>query len=253
MPNIPLDMIDVDYPAMPWFVPGDLGVAVFDQPDYRAYGDEIEVIPESQWRELAEQMKTDGGGCSALVVWLGSQLRESSCVSWACCKAHEIIQAKQFGKENVVKLSPISLYQRIARSEHSGAMVSNGLKKMAEGGVLPRDDAENRAKFGEHVFPVNGWGVRYPDGWETTGKKFRATEWFVIDRVNELFTALFNRHPVVVGRSGHSIAYCDPIFEDGRWLVKYADSYNVYRYDSMNMIRSAANWAFALRSVTVSE
>lgn len=253
--SIDKDLIDVDFAERPQFVFGDLGRRVFE-PRFAAYGDTVPTIPESQWPAEAEKIKAAGGGCSALVSRIYDQGQEGSCVANACSQAHEIVQASQWGKENVVHLSAISLYRRIGRSAQSGAMVSDGLDEMAERGVLPLDNPENRARFGACVMPNTGWRNAFPSGWEAVAAKFAAHEWFIVDTVAELITALIHQHPVVVGRSGHSIAYCDPVYDGGKLYAKYANSWgtgfgeNGFGYDSLSMIRSSASWAFALRSVT---
>ncbi len=250
--------IDVDFPTQPQFTFGDLGPAAFGK-RCQSYGDAVPVIPQSQWPELADLAAKAGGGASQLVTRIYDQKNEGSCVANACSQAHEIVQATQVGKANVVHLSAISLYKRIGSSPNSGAMVSDGLEEMAERGILPLDDDANRAKFGAAVMPNTGFRTAYPANWEATAKLFRATEWFVVDTLEELITALFNQHPVVVGRSGHSICYCDPVYQSGSLLVKYANSWheswgeNGFGYDSLRMIRSSASWAFALRSVVVNE
>lgn len=250
------NFIDVDFPSDPKFSFGDLGKRAFEDVSRGSYSDVVNVIPESRWKDEAAAIQAAGGGCSQLVSRIYNQGNEGSCVANACSQAHEVIQAKQNGKENVVHLSAISLYKRIGSSPNSGAMVSDGLEEMAERGVLPLDTPENRAKFGNAVMPNTGFRTAYPAGWEATAKKFSGQEWFVIESVNELITALLNQHPVVVGRSGHSICYCDPVYKDGALLVKYANSWGDwgeagFGFDSARMIRSSASWAFALRSVTV--
>lgn len=250
------NFIDVDFPTEPQFTFGDLGPAAFGKRSM-SYSDAVPVIPQKDWPELAKLAAEAGGGASQLVTRIYDQKNEGSCVANACSQAHEIVQATQVGKENVVHLSAISLYKRIGRSPNSGAMVSDGLEEMAERGVLPLDDAANRAKFGDAVMPNTGFRTAYPDNWEATAKKFRAAEWFVVESLEELITALFNHHPVVVGRSGHSICYCDPVYDSGALLVKYANSWsegfgeNGFGYDSLRLIRSSASWAFALRSVSI--
>src|SRR5688572_22666193 len=143
---IPSHLIDVDFPSDEKFTFGDQGFAAFGPP--RApYGDSVQVIPESQWKDLAKAIADAGGGCSQLVSRIYNQGNEGSCVANACSQAHEIVQAKTVGKDSVVHLSAISLYKRIGRSPNSGAMVSDGLDEMAERGILPLDTPENRAKF----------------------------------------------------------------------------------------------------------
>lgn len=246
--------IDVDFPSQPQFTHGDLGIRAFDQ-NCAAYGEAVTLIPESRWKDEAAAIQAAGGGCSQLVSRIYNQGNEGSCVANACSQALEVIQCKQLGKENVTHLSAISLYKRIGSSPNSGAMVSDGLDEMATRGILPLDTPENRAKYGAAVMPNTGFRTPYPANWEATAAKFRATEWFIIESVPELVTALLNQHPVVVGRSGHSICYCDVVYQSNSLLVKYANSWgdwgeNGFGYDSAGMIRSSASWAFALRAAT---
>lgn len=234
---------------------GDLGRRAFDGV-CKWYGDTTEIIPQSKWPEVAKQQENKE--LSKLVTRIYDQKSEGACVANACSQAHEIIQALQFGRDAVTPLSAISLYKRIGRSAQSGAMVSDGLEEMAERGVLPLDTPANRAKFGDKVMPNTGFRTAYPDGWQEVAKRFAAHEWYIVDQVDELITALFNHHPVVVGRSGHSICYCDPVYRDGSLVVRYANSWGNwgdqgFGYDSMRLIRSSASWAFALRSVTIPE
>lgn len=243
--------IDVDFTKDSHYVMGDLGPG--DLSGYANYEDSVQLIPESQWRDLAEAMAASGGGADKYVTRIYNQRSEGSCVANACSQAHEVAQMKTFGQ--VVHLSAISLYKRIGSSPGSGAMVSDGLSEMQRRGVLPLDNDENKAKFGQHVMPNTGWSTRFPDGWEETAKRFRAVEATIIRNVNELFTACLRQDPVVVGRSGHSICYLTPIWRDGRWVFKYANSWgdwgdSGYGYDSASLYQSSARWAFALRVVT---
>jgi hypothetical protein len=251
--------IDVDLPNEAkrlGFGTGDLGRRAFDGHCMK-YADFAEIIRKSQWPGLAEQHRDKEA--SKLVTRIYDQRNEGSCVANACSQAHEVVQALQFGRANVTPLSAISLYKRIGRSAQSGAMVSDGLEEMAERGVLPLDTPENRAKFGDKVMPNTGFRTAYPDGWQEVAKQFTAHEWTIVDSVEELINALFNHHPVVFGRSGHSICYLDPVYLDGALLVRYANSWSSgwgdkgFGYDSLRLIRSSASWAFALRSVFASE
>lgn len=250
--------VDVDFSQEPQFVFGDLGMRALDRGKFAAFADEAAVIPESQWRELADAAQQAGGGCSQLVTRIYSQKSEGSCVANACSQANEIVQAVQFGKDRVVHLSAISLYKRIGRSASSGANVGDGLEEMSELGVLPLDDEANKARF-PHTMPNTGFKTPYPSGWEETAKQFRSVEWLVVNEIEELISALLRQWPVVVGRSGHSIVYADPVFKDGQLLVKYVNSWSAdwseegFGYDSRKMIKSSSNWAFALRSVVAPE
>lgn len=248
------DFLDVDFEKDPKYVFGNLGMGFLGEAG--VYEDVFGALSDAEIDEVIEKMEAEGGGADRLVTRIYNQKSEGSCVANACSQALEIIQALQFGKENVVHLSAISLYKRIGRSPSSGAMVSDGLKEITSRGVLPLDDEKNRARFGDHCMPNTGFRTPMPSGWESTAKNFSAVESYVVRSVSGLLTALCNQHPVVVGRQGHSICYCRPMRRSGRRVVKYANSWgnwgdNGYGYDSESQIRQSANWAFALRSAAV--
>lgn len=257
MTDIDDRFIDVVFEDEPQYVFGNLGARMFGA--CASFGDSIGIIPESEWRGHIERMDAENSGIDQLVTRIYDQKQEGSCVANACSQAIEILQAAQFGKENVTHLSAMSLYKRIGRSPSSGAMVDDGLEESASRGVLPLDNPENRAKFGDAVMPNTGWSNRFPDGWEATAKRFRVTEWFVLRSVAELVTAGIKGHPIVVGRAGHSICYCRPMYRNGQLVFKYVNSWSEnwadkgFGYDSISMIRQSASWAFAARSVVVNE
>ena len=252
---MPIDpaLIDIDFAKQPEYTMGNLGPG---PARFRGFSDAVKVIPESEWKELIERLNTDKSGCASLVTRIYDQKQEGSCVANASCQANEIVQAVQFGKDRVVPLSAISLYKRIGRSPSSGAMVSDGLKESIDLGILPLDTQTNREKFGDKVMPNTGFREPFPADWENTANYFRALEWLEIKSTAELISALLQRFPVVVGRQGHSICYCEPLYKDGELLVKYANSWgdwgdNGYGYDSQSQIKqSASSGAFALRAVT---
>lgn len=246
--------IDVDFTVQPEYVFGDLGASLFGSA-FSDYESAEEVMTDAEIDAAIEKIDEDGGSLDRLVTRIFDQGQEGSCVANACTQANQVIQAKQFGKDKVVQLSPMSLYKRIGRSAQSGAMVSDGLDEMQKRGILPLNTPENEAKYGGIVMPATGFRNPFPTGWETTAKQFAGVEALIVRSVNALFTALCNGHPVVVGREGHSICYCRPMRRNGRRVVKYANSWKPtwgdggYGYDSESQIRKSASWAFALRTV----
>ncbi len=256
MSDINPQFIDVDFTKDPRYVFGDLSKVRTFGSSAPSYEDVVPEIPESQWRDLEEKMTAEDSGADKLVSRIYDQGQEGSCVANACCQAHEIVQALQHGIENVIHLAAISLYKRIGTSAQSGAMVEDGIDEMVKGGVLPLDTPENRARFGNMVMPNTGFRTPYPSGHEAVMKTLLALEWHPIRSVGGIMTAGFNRHPVVVGRQGHSICYARPKWKD-KWLYKYANSWheswgeNGFGYDTMSQIRQSAQWAFALRAVMV--
>lgn len=218
--------------------------------------DVVPLIPRGQWPDLIAKREADGVSLSRMVSRIFDQKNEGSCVANATAQAHEICQAAQFGKANVIELSAISLYKRIGSSPDSGAMIDDALDEIRKGGILPRNSEENIRRFGGHVMPETGYYTRWPSGWESTAVKFAGGEAFIVNDSDELVSVLFAGFPIVVGRRGHSICYCDPMLDSrGRIVVKYANSWapdwgdNGFGYDSEQLFRESADWAFGLRTV----
>lgn len=253
------DFEDVDFTKDPNYTLGDITPLNETFASRRDYSDVAPEIDEGEWQKLAEQQDAEGGGMERLIVSIFNQGAEGSCVANACAQAMQIVHGLQAGKENVTRLSAMSLYRRIGSGPNSGAMVSDGLDELTGRGILPLDTPDNRAKY-IHVHPATGWSNKLPTGWEETAKLFKATEFFALRGTGQLMTALFHGHPVVVGRSGHSICYCKPTYKNGKLGVTYVNSWgdwgfgggdftSGFGFDSLSMVRSAAQWAFCLRSL----
>lgn len=245
-----MSFIDVDFRSEPQYVLGDLG----RNPSRlmcAAADDEVPLIPENKWRELAQQ--AEQSGLDKLVVEIKNQGQEGSCVANATTQLHQVMQAAQFGIANVTLLSAMSLYKRIGSSANSGAMVDDGMEEMCARGALPLDNKTNRNHF-QHVMPATGFDRPLPQGWQETAKKFRGDERLIVQTEEALFSCLLSGHPVVVGRQGHSILYLRPVWQNGQWLIRYVNSWgnwgeNGYGYDSARLFRQSADWAFTLRSI----
>lgn len=247
--------LDIDFRKDPRYVKGydQFG----DASKFGSYEDIAELIPESEWDDRIAELDAADNGADSLVSRIYDQKQEGSCVANACSQAHEIMQGLQFGKSRVTHLSAISLYKRIGRSPGSGAMVSDGMEEGATRGILPLDNPENRAKFGDKVMPNTGFYTDYPTDWEPLAKNFRFDECDVIKSFAGMMTALLRRLPVVVGRQGHSICYCRPMKKNGNYVSKYANSWSGgwgdagYGYDTLSQMRMSSGWAFTPRSIIV--
>lgn len=238
--------------------PGNLGIGSFAAPFYE---DAVDLIAESQWKELADLAQATKTSLAWLIVWILNQRSEGSCVGFAFTQGVQALMAKVFGKEFAVHMSGVSTYKQIGSSPNSGAMVSDGQEAVMTTGLLPLDTPENRTRF-KHVFPENGFRTPFPDGWKETAANFRVTESHVVRSVPGLVTALLKGHPVIVGRSGHSICYLDIIFKGNDMFAVYVNSWGQWGFgagghdygfglDSIRSIRSAAGWAAALRTPVV--
>lgn len=218
------------------------------------FEDAIPLIPREQWPTAIKALEDQGGGLDLLVTRIYDQKSEGSCVSNATCQAMEIIQAMRSGRKNVVHLSAISLYKRCGNSPGSGSMVSTNLKEILATGVLPLDNAENKARF-KHTMANTGFYDKYPDGWKETAKRFRGYEVYDVRSYDGFITALLRGYPVTYGRSGHSIVAVRPVYKNGQLYCMFCNSWssgwgvNGFGFDSESKIRSGAGWAFALRTV----
>lgn len=256
------EFIDVDFERHPRYVRGYNRVNPFGKV-MRAYRDVVPEIPEGDQKKFIEDMETAGGGIENLVTRIFDQSNEGSCVGNAATQGHEIIQADQFGKDKVVQLSAISLYKQIGSGPNSGSSVNDALDASQSVGILPLDTPDNRKRFGAAVMPPTGFYTPWPNDWKNVAKQFRVDEAYVVQSVNGLMTAGILRHPIIVGRAGHSICYCRPAYRNGVLGFIYANSWSLdwgfaagdfqggFGFDSMSMVRSSADWAYVIRSVVV--
>jgi hypothetical protein len=231
----------------------------------RSFADAEPLVPEAKWRETYEAIKAANGGKGAfnsnLITRVFNQSNEGSCVGNMEAQFHQVLQARQFGKDAVTQLSASSAYKQIGFSPNSGANIGDALERGIDTGILPLDNDENKAKFPGRCMPHTGFRVPFPAGWKETAKHFRFDEFFIIRNRNELFSALLRGFPVGVGRSGHSILYLDLVWDD-KWLVRYVNSWGAwggpagdfttgFGYDSSRLFDSSARYAWTARSIVI--
>lgn len=250
--------IDVDFEKDPNYVFGDLGDFCFG--NYSSYEAAVPVLSTTTINEVIEKMEAEQSGGEWLVSRIYNQLREGSCTAQAIGQADEVKQAEQFGIDNVIPMSAMSLYKRIARSASGGSAPSDGMRELSERGILPLDTPENRTRFGSAVMPNTGFNTPFPADWEDTAQRFASREWHAVKTTEGLMTALCNRDPVIVGREGHAICYVTPKIVQGRWAVAYANSWGKwgmgmgsheygFGVDTLAQVKKSAKYAFVLRSV----
>jgi hypothetical protein len=178
-----------------------------------------------------------------LVQKIKDQGQEGSCASNAAAQVYEVAHTLHVGLDDWIELSPMSLYKRVARSAQSGSVIGDNLQELVDRGILPVDNAENRARF-THVHPATGFARPLPSGWEATASLFRVTEWFDISSWDGLASALLYKYPVLYGRAGHAIAGIDLVEQDGEEFIQYANSWGQwgdqgFGYDSRRAVESA--------------
>lgn len=258
MSNIDTRFIDYNFPASPKYTRGYLGMG--DTGGFRAYQSQLDLIPDSDWESTAKMIEDSRSGLSWMISRIKDQGQEGSCVGNGSTYAFEATYRQQFGVS--VPFSAMSLYKQIGRSAQSGAVVTDAIEAMAQVGVLPEDTPNNRALF-PMTFPATGFGNKLPVGYESEAKKFRATEWLLINSKAALVSALLSGRPVVVGREGHCICYTDILFRKGKMLARYVNSWGIdwgdaagsmrggFGYDSEKLINESSEGAFALMAITV--
>lgn len=256
--------LDVDFTKCPEYTRGDNATRPF-RGKAKSYREAVEaggklLLPQSDWPKEAEQNEAQKAGLEWLVKWVLNQLSEGSCVGNAGTQGHQVMQAKTFGIDNVIQLSAISLYQLIGSSANSGASIDDALDEGRKTGIIPLDTPENRAKFGNVVMPATGFRSSRPTGWQAIAQKFRYDEFLICESLDEMGTALFNGHPVVVGRAGHSILYLGIVYINGKLYALYVNSWGNwgqaagnlsfgFGLDNLSYVRSSANWCYAIRSI----
>jgi hypothetical protein len=154
------------------------------------------------------------------------------------------------GLEHDVWFSPLALYTRITGGRQwGGSSVIDSMYEMIEKGMLPEHDGpegknSQHEKFKHTVhqtagrtegwWPTKGWinPRELPDGWEETAEHFRALEVYTVPDREAHASALLHGFCTVNGRNGHSIPHMRLVKDGSRYLSKYKDSYNEFRYDS---------------------
>ncbi len=252
------NFVDVDFTLHPKYVAGYIAKARHLYGLARGrFEDSFDVIPQSQWQGLCEELKASKGGNSRLVTRIYNQGNEGSCVGNAGCQGLEVLQARAVGKRRVIPISAMSLYKQIGSSPNSGASVEDGVDRLGDTGVLPLDTPENRKLF-KHVMSATGFSQRWPDGWKETAKLFAGLEGFACRSVAEMVSALFRGMVVWVGRAGHSILYCDPVW-DSQLFIDYANSWGQWGFakgsqpygfgrDSARYFNESADWCYAMQA-----
>lgn len=233
--------------------------------DRPLFGDIEDVIQPNDWPDYIKMLDESKAWMSELITWICDQNGEGSCVSNVAIKQHEIRQAIQYGKDKVVRLSPVSVYKVCGSRPNSGSTLDRNIYIMDKRGALPLNTAENKERF-KHTFPHNGFYTDYPDGFEETCNLFRNAEFYDIGSYAEFGTALIKGFPVMYARSGHCITGVRLFYRNNKVILGYCNSWSLgwgdvlndelnggMGYDSESVMRNAARGAVALRSVNLPE
>jgi hypothetical protein len=221
-----------------------------------------EVVPAYSRDEMVDLIKLHFS-MEFLAQMTKNQQSEGSCTSNATSQGFEHIFVRQFGSAKYIETSPISLYRQCASNGREGSSLPCNLQRMRDTGILPTKNERNIKQCQElglvipdhHFHPNVGYSTRPGRDWEDTGQLFRIDEFFDIKTFEGVLTALLRHYMVVYARAGHCILAVTPIFEDGRFVVKYHNSWgrwgdNGYGYDSERAVKSGLPYGFfAIRTV----
>lgn len=183
------------------------------------------------------------------------------------CTCHSLVQVAETcrnrhrgGLDGAVYFSPLAIYAEANPRQWGGASTRGVLNIAARRGFLPDKIQPKDYGFKHTLHGTVGKGnatqsrgdwVRlssFPTGWEETAKHFKPLEIVFPDSWEQIVCLVLHGYAVGVGRSGHAIPYMQWIHD--KQLMAYSDSYDVIRYDSPRMIRSAVGGAFSIISFT---
>ena len=222
--------IDLDFEAV---VPDDHGLGCNIQPESQllaAYDslpwyDEVcadEMVPRSQWRDLALAIRADLRATTAEIY---SQGRTSACVGFGTAQAIETFLNRVYGRKHRVALSGMSVYDQIGSTLMSGAYISDGMAFAQQTGPLPLDTPENRRRY-PVCFPGLDYRWSRPAGWRDTARLFRVTRAAKAQGTEMIASALLKRRTGIVGRSKHCVPYVYLDFSGRSPVAAYANSWS---------------------------
>ena len=208
-------------------------------------------IERSEWDDRIREHEKHESSADYFSGRFTHQGSSHECVAHGAQAAFSCAYNRQLGGlEHDVWFSPLALYTRITNGRQwGGSSVIDSRYEMIEYGMIPDHDGpegknsqyekfkhtvHQTAGRSEQWWPTKGW-IRpgeLPDGWKETAEHFRALEVYTIPNREAHASALLHGFCIVNGRNGHSIPHMKMVKENGRYLSKYKDSYNVFRYDT---------------------
>lgn len=187
------------------------------------------------------------------------------CVTHAFSQVFEIAWNRQRqSTESAVWFSPMSIYPEANPRRWGGTYLQRVLSIAMERGVLPEHDGPEgpgtqRDKFAVTMHQTSGrsssgpWVPleRFPAGWRQTARHFKPLEVVNPASWEEIVCLILQGYAVSVGRRGHSIPYTRVVWQNGKLLAEFPDSYEVTRYDSTANIRAGVGGAYAIVTTTL--
>jgi len=158
------------------------------------FGDSFNTIPVGDWPEL---LKTHHS-LRPFVPMIFDQDGVGSCATESTTQAMQVARAAQ--GLPFIQLQPWSIYSTTSGGRDQGSAIDDNLEYAREIGILP-----------ESVWPRSkGWRAKPPKSLlDEHASQFRIQEFWDIENIEQIGTALLLGFPVVFGWSGHSVMFCD--------------------------------------------
>ena len=197
------------------------------------------MLTKSERKELA---KKNWESQQKSVSQIYSQGRTSACVGFGSAQALELTYNRRYGKEDHVSLSGMFVYRYIGRTLMSGAMISDGMKRVSKVGTLPLSNPENDSRF-DLTWNILDYRKKPPSNYKEK-IQHRVTKFGTARGGDEIESALANNFCGIVGRSRHCVPYFGLMYEGNDSFVPYANSWssswgdNGIGYDSFRTYRN---------------
>lgn len=229
----------------------------------RDFPDELWIEPRD-WKECARENDKHGTWAESRRNRFTNQNPTHECTCHALTQVFEAAwNAQRQSKGSAVFVSQLSIYAEANPRQWGGSSCQRVLGIALNRGFLPEPINGQDPLFKHTLHGTCGRGnennssgrwvsVRnFPDGWQETARHLRPLECINPRSYEEIICLLLHGRAVGVGRSGHSIPYNQVVWRGNSIYAAYADSYDVIRYDSLRMIRSAVGGSYCIWSTTV--
>jgi len=173
--------------------------------------DSVQIIPKEKWKDyITPDLRLDKH-----VHTVFDQDGVKSCAAESSTQALQIIRSWQ--NQPFVKLNPWTLYYFSGNGKDHGSCIDLNILHLKNVGVLP-----------EKVHPrERGWDSEPSnDDLHNVASHFRIDEFYDLQTIDEVGTALLLRFPVVFGWLGHSCVMTDLLLSDGsNHIASYVNSW----------------------------
>ena len=223
-------------------------------------------IEPRDWQEVARQNDKFGTWPESYRSRWTNQQPTHECTCHALVQNMEISWNRQRQKSGEqLWLSPLSVYSEATPGRWGGSYMQKTLSIALRRGVLPEHNGPNGVGSQQSIFehtlncssgeksPWGGPWVRlqdFPEGWKSTARHFRPLEVCNPRSWEEIVCLILNGYCVSVGRNGHAIPYVQIVWRNGQIYAKYADSYELHRYDSKRNIQRGVGGAYAIMTMS---